>query len=54
MDVSGDLKVNRIRDTIVVLSKSGSRAASRRSPQYKGKTNISMLMIKMTFITPPA
>jgi hypothetical protein len=27
---------------------------SRRSPQYSGKTSISILIISMTFITPPA
>jgi hypothetical protein len=54
MEVNGDLNVKRIRDMIVVFSKSGRRAASRRRPQYRGNTSISMLMISMTFMTPPA
>ena len=54
MEVRGDRPVKLRRDIIVASSNNGSRAASRSKPQYNGNTSISILMIKITFMTPPA
>lgn len=48
------MNVNKILDMIVAFSKRGRRAASSRRPQYKGKTSISILIMRITFMTPPA
>jgi hypothetical protein len=52
--VQGLPHANCQREYNVASLNKGSMARSSSKPQYKGNASISMLMIKMTFKTPPA
>ena len=53
-DVRGDDEVNSRREATVAFSKRGNSAISSNEPQYSGNTIISIPMMRITFMTPPA